>query len=34
MIICGGEAHSSDLADIYALDLESLIWYKLQNQDS
>ena len=29
MIVCGGEAAASDLADIYALNLETLVWYKL-----
>jgi hypothetical protein len=33
MIVCGGEAAAStaasDLADIYALNFETLVWYKL-----
>lgn len=30
MIVCGGEANNSDLNDVWALDLERLIWFKLE----
>ena len=34
MVICGGEAAASDLDDIWAFDLETQKWHKLENLDN